>query len=55
MICTLDAKRARKRRELYDSQDAIDAQRNDLIGKLEGQLKQRVTSTPLFLIAWRLS
>ena len=39
----LEAKRNKLRRDLYDQQDAIDAQRNDLIAEIEGQLKQRHT------------
>jgi primosomal protein N'' len=43
----LEQRRSRKRRELYDAQDAIDAQRDDLIAKIERQLQQTHTLQPL--------
>lgn len=53
-IRALEAKRAKKRRELYEAQDAIDIQRTDLIGKLESQLQQRVTTSTVFSLKWSL-
>lgn len=50
-----EAKRNQKRRELYDAQDQIDAQRDTLIGDIEKQLKQKQTFTPLFTIRWMLT
>lgn len=52
---TAEAKRNQKRRELYDAQDQIDAQRDTLIGDIEKQLKQKQTFTPLFTIRWSLT
>ena len=49
------AERNRKRRELFDAQDAIDAQRDELIKRIEGQLRQRHTFKPLFTFRWRLA
>ena len=52
---SLEADRNRKRRELFDAQDAIDAQRDELIGRIEKQLRQRHTLKPLFTFRWRLA
>lgn len=51
----LEAKRNKLRRDLYDQQDAIDAQRNDLITEIEKQLKQEHSLLPLFTLRWRLA
>jgi adenine-specific DNA-methyltransferase len=51
-IRELEGKRNQKRRELYDAQDAIDRQRDDLIGRIEQQLRQRHVSQNLFSIRW---
>jgi adenine-specific DNA-methyltransferase len=52
---SLEAERNRKRRELFDAQDAIDAQRDELIRRIEKQLRQRHTIKPLFAFRWRLA
>lgn len=54
VVKALEAERSRKRRELFDAQDAIDRQRDDLIKRIEEQLKQRRTVTQLFMIRWHL-
>jgi adenine-specific DNA-methyltransferase len=51
---SLEAERNQKRRELFDAQDAIDVQRDELIGRIEKQLRQRHTLDPLFTVRWRL-
>jgi adenine-specific DNA-methyltransferase len=38
-----------------DAQDAIDAQRDELIGRIEKQLRQRHTLEPVFTFRWRLA
>ncbi len=53
-IKTLEATRNRKRRELFDAQDAIDSQRDELIARIEKQLHQRHSSKPVFAFRWRL-
>jgi adenine-specific DNA-methyltransferase len=50
----LERRRNGKRRELFDAQDAIDQQREDLIGKIEKQLKHTYGVKALFAIRWRL-
>lgn len=50
----LERSRNVKRRELFDAQDAIDGQREELIGKIEKQLKHTSNVQTLFTIHWRL-
>ena len=50
----LESTRTKLRRELFNKQDEIEAQRNDIISQLEGQLKQQVKEQPLFCIQWEL-
>ena len=50
----LEGRRNTRRRELFDAQDAIDRQREELIGKIERQLQHASTVQPLFTIRWRL-
>ncbi len=47
-------KRTKLRRELFDRQDEIDRQRNELIGQLERQLEQKIAIKKLFMIEWQL-
>ena len=51
---SLEGERNRKRRELFDAQDAIDGQRDELIKRIEGQLRQRHAVKPVFCFRWRL-
>lgn len=53
-IKAVEAQRNDKRRSLFEAQDAIDQQREDLIGKIEGKLQQAVTFKPLFSVQWLL-
>lgn len=50
----LENKRSRQRRELFDKQDEIEAQRNQLIEELEESLKQKVEEEELFFIEWEM-
>jgi superfamily II DNA or RNA helicase len=52
---SLDEKRKKKRRDLFDAQDAIDQKRDDLIKEIERQLAQSVSFEPLFTIRWELA
>jgi adenine-specific DNA-methyltransferase len=54
MIKVLESNRKEKRKRLYEAQDEIDSRRDELIGKIEGQLSQRQSVTPLFTIRWTL-
>lgn len=53
-IKTVEAQRNDKRRSLFDAQDVIDQQREDLIGKIEGKLQQGTALNPLFSVRWTL-
>ena len=48
----IEVQRNKKRRELYEAQDAIDSKRNELIENIECQLKQRYEVSPLFTVRW---
>ncbi len=50
----LEGKRGKLRRDLFSRQDEVEAQRNDLISKLELQLQQQVEEHMLFTIEWEL-
>ena len=53
-IKALEKTRNTKRRELFDAQDAIDVQREELILNIEKQLKQRRSVQTLFCIRWEV-
>jgi len=54
-IRAIEGNRNRKRRELYEAQDAVDRQRDDLIDQIERQLGQTHTVEPLFTIEWAIA
>lgn len=51
----LEQERTRKRRELFESQDGIDARRDDLIRQIEGQMKQTHRTDPVLTMHWTLT
>jgi adenine-specific DNA-methyltransferase len=53
-IKELDSERMKKRREMYDAQDEIDAQKESLIANVEARLKQNITLKEMFVIRWTL-
>ncbi|MEX2216180.1 MAG: SNF2-related protein [Phycisphaeraceae bacterium] len=53
-IKALEGQRNTRRRELFDSQDKIDLQRDGLIAKVEGQLQQRQFVKTLFSVRWTI-
>ena len=53
-LVRLEGTRNRKRRELFDAQDAIDSQRDELIRRIEKQLHHRHMVKPVFAFRWRL-
>src|SRR5439155_8912502 len=53
-IKALESQRNEKRRSLFDAQDKVDKQREELISNLEGKLSQHVTLDNLFTIRWKL-
>ena len=53
-IKTLENTRKEKRKRLYEAQDEIDSRRDELIGRIEGQLNQQRSVNQLFLVRWEL-
>ena len=53
-IKALEALRNQKRRTLFDAQDQVDKQREELIAQIEAKLAQNVSLQPLFTIRWTL-
>ncbi|MDY0151969.1 MAG: SNF2-related protein [Candidatus Cloacimonas sp.] len=51
---TLEASRNSKRRTLFEAQDKIDAQRENLIKEIEAKLRQQLTSKEIFQLRWVL-
>jgi ERCC4-related helicase len=52
---SLESSRNKKRRELFEAQDQIDRQRDELIGKLEQQLAQKHRVEPVFAVRFNVS
>ncbi|MEO8801805.1 MAG: SNF2-related protein [Rudaea sp.] len=53
-IRALESQRNQKRRSLFDAQDKVDAQRDEMIGKIESRMQQSVASDALFVLRWVL-
>ncbi len=53
-VKALEATRNSKRRSLFDAQDEVEHQREQLITQIENQLTQKMSLTELFSIRWRL-
>jgi adenine-specific DNA-methyltransferase len=53
-IKALEAQRNQKRRSLFDAQDQVDRQREELIAAIEAKLGQRTRAERLFCLRWRL-
>lgn len=54
-VRSLESQRNEKRRSLFEAQDQIDRQRDQLIETLEGKLTQKTHSIPLFTLRWKIS
>jgi superfamily II DNA or RNA helicase len=54
-VKALESQRSQKRRSLFDAQDEVDRQRDDLIAQIEGQLEQTSSLQSLFEIRWSLA
>jgi len=50
----MEKKRNEMRKKLYEAQDEVDNRKEDLIARVEAQLKQKTSLTPLFTIRWRV-
>ena len=53
-IKTLESQRNQKRRSLFEAQDEVDRQRDELIVAIEGKLHQRSNIVKLFTVRWVL-
>lgn len=53
-IKALEVQRNQKRRSLFDAQDQVDKQREELIAQIEGKLQQQTELKGLFTIRWVL-
>ena len=53
-IKALEAQRNLKRRSLFDAQDQVDKQREELIEQIEGKLTQQASLDQLFVIRWAI-
>ncbi len=54
-IKALEAQRNQKRRSLFDAQDQVDKQREELIAVIEGKLNQTTALQSLFTLRWQLT
>ncbi len=54
-IRSLESLRNQKRRSLFEAQDEVDRQRDNLIHQIEGKLEQRTSLSALFTIRWTLA
>ena len=54
-IKALEAQRSQRRRSLFDAQDQVDKQREELIAGIEGKLTQNQSSQHIFTIRWRIA
>lgn len=50
----LEAKRVRKRRELFEAEDEIDRQRGEMIAGVEARLRQTSRRHPGFVVRWQV-
>jgi len=53
-VKALEGQRSQKRRALFEAQDQVDQQSDQLIAKIEGKLEQGVRRQELFVLRWRL-
>src|SRR5205823_9843433 len=53
-IKTLESQRNDRRRSLFDAQDRVDKQRDELISQIEAKLTQTSSLQQLFTVRWRL-
>jgi len=55
LLKKLETKRKEKRRSLFDAQDDIDEQRDELISNIEQKLGKSTTTTDIFTIRWKMN
>lgn len=50
----MEKKRNEMRKKLYEAQDEVDNRKEDLIARVETQLQQKTSLTPLYTIRWKV-
>jgi superfamily II DNA/RNA helicase len=53
-VADLERKRNEKRRGIFEAQDRIDSQKDEVLSKVEESLKLRIKREPLFTIRWQV-
>ncbi len=53
-VAALEAERNRKRRELFEAQDRVERERDDLFARMRHRLIQQSVVKPLFTVRWSL-
>jgi hypothetical protein len=53
-IKDMEKRRNETRRRLYEAQDEVDNKKEQLLARVEAQLKQRTKLEPLFTVRWRV-
>lgn len=53
-IKEMEKKRNELRQNLYQSQDEVGRQKENLINKIESRMKQQIETNELFTIKWRV-
>jgi len=53
-IKDMEKRRNEMRKKLYEAQDDVDTRKEQLIARVEAQLKQRTSLAPLFTIRWKV-
>jgi len=51
----LECQRNQSQRTLFEAQDRVDAQRDEMVGKIEGRGQRSVSMASLLLLRWRLA
>ncbi len=54
-ISELERSKRKLRQEIFEAEDRILAQRDELVSIIRGKLKQKTSTKPLFSLRWRLS
>lgn len=53
-VADLESKRGDKRKGIFEAQDRIDGQKDEVLSKVEQRLKLRIRKEPLFTIRWEV-
>jgi predicted nucleic acid-binding Zn-ribbon protein len=54
-ISDLERSKRKLRQEIFEAEDRILTQRDGLVGKIRGKLKQKTSTKPLFSLRWTLN